>query len=80
MVILHPVLIPVIVILALMRNIVGGIDIDLSVEYMGRGIGRKDVAHQRFSFLTHRFSGSFRFCYLASLASLDSYSSSFREK
>ena len=52
-VVFHPVFITVVVVLTVMGNIVGRVDIDLSIKNMGGRIRGKDVGDQGPALLTH---------------------------
>nr|AHF23851.1 hypothetical protein [uncultured bacterium Contig15] len=52
-VIFHEILIAVVIILAFMRDIMGRINVDLSVEDMGGRIRSKDMGYQRPALLAH---------------------------
>lgn len=52
-VVFHPVFITVVVVFSVMGNVVGGVDIDLSIKYMGGRIRSKDMGDQGAALLTH---------------------------
>ena len=53
MIILHPVFIAVIVVLSVVWNIVGRIDVEFVIENMGGRIRGKDMTYQRLPLFTH---------------------------
>ena len=52
-VILHAVFVAVVVILTVVGNIVGGINVQFTVEHMGGGIRGKNVGNQGFALFAH---------------------------
>ena len=55
-VILHLVLVAVVVVLAVVRDVVGRVDVELVVEHVGGRVRGENVGDERFSLLCHRCS------------------------